>query len=426
MKPQIRLIVYIILVMWLVSGFNSALVYAHEVWFLNPTEVLCLSMMAPPILFTSTGHFALIALPIAMLTLWGIFIEPKWWSIERRFFPVSNWDVKEISSIILCVGLAAMLLVAAFGLLPMMGQESGSTTLLVANGILSPTEVHTPFIFSLEIAFAVMLIIGFQVRLAALGVLALTIFGHFLFGLSFFDFSPHFAAPALLLLSFGRKTSPGWMQPQACLLQPLAKLLKPEACYAGARIITGAEFMYLAMKYKFLEPALTMSILEHSELFNVGVLNGPAVLVMGFFEFIAGFFLVFGVLVRPVAVFLMFAFTFFAFVLGESIFYHSQLYALALVFAVCGTCLKLPSESRLATGAKPEKNGGFQAGTNDEWGRGRVPVAGIFCAIIFVLCYSIPQMHRANASNLQLQEDPGCIHESRQLDAAEIGGLEGQ
>ncbi len=377
-------------------------------------------MMAPPIFFTSAGYFALIVLPIAILVLLGIFIEPKWRAIERRFFPVSNCDVKEVSSIILCVGLAAMLLIAAFGLLPMAGKESGSTTLLVANGILSPTEVHTPVIFSLEVAFAIMLIIGFQVRLAALGVLALTIFGHFLFGLSFFDFSLHFAAPALLLLSFGRKTSPKWLQPQACLLGPLAKLLKPEACYAGARIITGVGFMYLALKYKFLKPVLFMTLLDHSVL-DLGVLNGPAVLVMGVVEFITGFFVTFGVLVRPVAAFLFFAFTLFALVLEESVFYHTQLYALVLVLTICGTCLKPPSESRLTTGAKPEKNGGFQADTL------RVPVAGIFCAIIFVLCYSIPQMHRANASNFQLQEDPGCVHhESRQLDAAEIGGLEGQ
>ncbi len=418
MKIQIRLIGYIVLVMWLVSGFNSALVYAHEVWFLSPAEVLCLSMMAPPIFFTSAGYFALIVLPIAMLALLSIFIEPKWRAIEKGFFSFGDWDVKEISSIILCVGLAGMLLIAAFGLLPMMGKESGSTTLLVANGILSPAEVHTPVIFSLEIVFAVMLIIGFQVRLAALGVLGLVIFAHFLFGLSFFDFSLHFAAPALLLLSFGRKTSLGWLQSQACLLEPLAKLLKPEACYPAARIITGVGFMYLALKYKFLEPVLSMTLLNHSEFFDLGVLNGPSVLVMGFVEFITGFFLVFGVLVRPVAVFLVFAFTLFAFILGESVFYHTQLYALILVFTICGTCLKLPSESRLATGAKPEKNGGFQAGTNDERGRIRVPVAGIFCAMIFVLCYSIPQMHRVNVLNLQLQEDPGCVHETGQLDAA--------
>ncbi len=398
--------------MLLGSGFNSALVHAHEVWFLHPAEVLCLSMMTPPVFFTSAGHFALIMLPIAMLALLGIFIEPKWRAIENKSFSFSNLDVKEISSIILCVGLAAMLLVAAFGLLPMMGQESGSTTLLVANGILSPAEAQMPFILSLEVAFAVMLIIGFQVRLAALGVLGLVIFGHFLFGLSFFDFSLHFAAPALLLLSFGRKTSPGWLQPQTCLLGSLAKQLKPEACYAVARIITGVGFMYLALKYKFLEPVLSITLFNHSEFFDLGVLNGPAVLAMGFIEFITGFFLIFGVLVRPVAVFLVVAFTFFAFILGESVFYHSQLYALVLVFAIFGTCLKLPSESRLTTEENPEKNGGFQVDTNNKPDTNRVPIAGIFCAIIFVLCYSIPQMHRANASNSQLEGELSCVHEN--------------
>ena len=318
---------------------------AHEAWFLTAAEMDVIAKTVPPAVFISTMYFAMIMMPMALVVLVAIVLEPQWRSAELKLFSSLKFDVQEVSSIVLSFALATMLLIAAFGFLPIMGYPSGTTTLFVANTSLPPSSPYTPILFSMQAMLAVMLILGFQVRLAAIGVICLSVLGHFLFGLMFLDFSPHFIAPALLLLVFGRKNCFFYKGNFPCLLEQYLPTLKLDKIYPLARVLTGAGFLYLAFRYKFLEPGLIMSILENTPLLFMEELAGPLVLIMGLVEFIAGLLLVFGILVRPIAVFLIFAFTFFAILLGESVFYHTQLYALCFVFLMFGANNKAPPKS---------------------------------------------------------------------------------
>lgn len=335
------LVIYLVLAIYL--GLSPAM--AHEAWFLTSAEMDVISKTVPPTVFISTMYFAMIMVPMALVVLIAIILEPQWRLAELKLFSSFKFDVQEVSSIVLSFALATMLLIAAFGFLPIMGYPSGTTTLFVANTSLPPSSPYTPILFSLQVMFAVMLIIGFQVRLAAIGVICLSMLGHFLFGLMFLDFSPHFIAPALLLLVFSRKNCFFYKGNFPCLLEQYLPTLKLDKIYPLARVLTGAGFLYLAFRYKFLEPGLIMSILEHTPLLFMEELAGPSVLIMGLVEFIAGLLLVFGILVRPIAVFLIFAFTFFAILLGESVLYHTQLYALCFVFLMYGANNKAPPKS---------------------------------------------------------------------------------
>jgi uncharacterized membrane protein YphA (DoxX/SURF4 family) len=335
------LVTYLVLAITL--GLGPAM--AHEAWFLTAAEMEVISKTVPPTVFISTVYFAMIMMPMALVVLVAIVLEPQWRAAELKLFSSLKFDVQEVSSIVLSFALATMLLIAAFGFLPIMGYPSGTTTLFVANASLPPSSPYTPILFSMQVMFAVMLIIGFQVRLAAIGVICLALLGHFLFGLMFLDFSPHFIAPALLILVFGRRNCLFYKGNFPCLLNQYLPTLKLDKIYPLARVLTGAGFLYLAFRYKFLEPGLIMSILEHTPLLFIEELAGPLVLIMGLVEFIAGLLLIFGILVRPIAVFLIFAFTFFAILLGESVFYHTQLYALCFVFLMFGANNKAPPKS---------------------------------------------------------------------------------
>ena len=399
MQLSCNKLVTFFIVMILGSCLLPTPVSSHEAWFLKPDEMLEISKEIPPVQFLSPFYFGMVLAPLALITMLLILVEPRWRPFEERLFTSSSIDFRELSSMILCLGLALMMFISAFGLLPMMGQPSGSATLLVANGILDQDQLLTPIIFSLQVALALMLVSGFQARLAALGVIILALTGHVLFGASFIDFSPHFIAPALLILSFGRTQCLCWGGTCQCLLERLGSFLNPTTIYSIARIMTGAGFAYLGFRYKLLEPGLVIKILEHTPMNIFDDWAGPLILVMGFVEFTAGFLLIFGVLVRPVALFLIFAFTFFACILGESVFYHSQLYALSVVFFLCGPKYQFTQQLRQPADAVPfltampgcrrrNISGGFA-----DCGRS---TAALFAIMMIVVWNSVPQIHQAD------------------------------
>ncbi|WP_150526700.1 DoxX family protein [Roseibium sediminis] len=380
---------------------------AHESWFLGSEEMEAISASIPPIEFISTFQFSLIMLPMAILSLIALSFEPKWLTREERFFAAMDFDKTEVASWLLSGGLAIMMAIAALGLLPMMGQEPGTSTLFVANAVLEPQRAYTPVLVAIQLALGVMLFVGFQVRLAAVGVICLAVAGHFLFGVSFLDFSLHFIAPALLVLSFGRKRNLFGARSSGCFLQKAAdSLLKPAVIYPIARIMTGIGFVYLAFRYKFLEPGLIMTILDHTPLLFFKELAGAIVLIMGLVEFIAGILLILGVLVRPIALFLIFAFSFFALLLGESPFYHSQLYALCFVFLLVGPGNFTAVETSKGEGARFTALARTHLLHPGTFGN-RSAMASLFGFIMFVVWYSIPVVHQTRLQDMNIHEVAG-------------------
>ena len=100
--------------------------------------------------------------------------------------------------------------------------------------------------------------------------------------------------------------------------------------------LTGATFVYLGIAVKLIEPTLLMAILEHGEVPLFGLSLEMVALVMAMVEIVAGGLLAMGRLVRPVSLFLISAFTFFAVTIGETPLFHANLYGLALMLAMAG------------------------------------------------------------------------------------------
>ena len=107
--------------------------------------------------------------------------------------------------------------------------------------------------------------------------------------------------------------------------------------------LTGATFVHLGIAVKLGEPTLLMAILEHGEVPRFGMSLEFMALVMGMVEIVAGGLLAAGRLVRPVALFLIFAFTFFAVTIGETPLFHANLYGVAIMLAMAGS--RAPSHS---------------------------------------------------------------------------------
>ncbi|MFS4583454.1 hypothetical protein [Phaeobacter sp. C3_T13_0] len=182
---------------------------------------------------------------------------------------------------------------------------------------------------------SVFLVLGFGTRAAALGIVCLAGLGSCLFSLDFISYyGLHFAAPALLLMHFG-----GGAYSVDRLLPPsLPALLpnSPRVIWNLVQVTIGATFAIIAISVKFLQPTLLIAILEHGSMQLFGLPVQVVALIMMAIELMAGVLLALGQLIRPIALFLLFAFTFFAVTLQESPLLHGNLYGVFLFFFLHG------------------------------------------------------------------------------------------
>ena len=100
--------------------------------------------------------------------------------------------------------------------------------------------------------------------------------------------------------------------------------------------LVGGTFVYLGIAFKLLQPTLLIAILQHGQFPTFGLPIAIIALVMTGVEIVAGLLLALGRLVRPVAIFLIGAFTFFAVMLGETPLFHANLYGTALMLLMAG------------------------------------------------------------------------------------------
>lgn len=324
----------------LASFSFSNFAHAHEAWLLTPQEVMQLATRSAPELFSSiSGMNVLIALFFSFAISTAIILEAFYSKKEQEIFSKLKSQVHTYGTLVLRVGLAIMLLLAAFGLSPRNGTALwAAPTLFVPDLQLRLLPGQWSFLATVEAILGVMLLAGIFTRFAALGVIALCFAGLALFGQDMIAYFGHFFAPALFLLWSGSGPIAISTAQPVYFTQIHEKIasLSENTIKRLVFILTGGTFIYLGIFYKALQPTLLIAILEHGEVPTFGIPYEYVAYIMAFVEVIAGLLLACSILVRPIAVFLICAMTFFTFTLAESPFLHTNIYALSIIIFMLG------------------------------------------------------------------------------------------
>ena len=309
--------------------------WGHEAWLLTPSEIARLSVTPIPELFTSTLVMGLAALAGVGAAAAAIVVEKKVQPHEDRLLaPIANL-AGEFGPLLIRIGLAIMLVLGATGGLPRNGTALWTQPVLFVPDMQLSFVPGYEWLAAVEFVAAILLAFGFMTRAAAAFVIAMAFMGVAIFGIEFISYAPHFIAPALVLVVWGSGAF-GMDRFAGFGLDMETTQRARQVVWRAVMFLTGATFVYLGIAVKLAEPTLLMAILEHGEVPIFGVPLEFVALVMAMVEIVAGCLLAAGRLVRPVALFLICAFTFFAVAIGETPLFHANLYGLALMLAMAG------------------------------------------------------------------------------------------
>jgi len=262
---------------------------AHEGWILTPAEILEWNNKTKPALFTQWSATNVIVLGSALMLALGLV--RLGFAGARELFPDLQARLAsygDFSAVILRICLAWTLLASALALEPRVGNE-----LFQSPTLLAP---------DLELQLL-------EVLLSALVVLGLVLFGR-----EMFTYLTAVSGICIYLLLQG----PGSRYvplPVVSVLRPvvvkLASVPRQRAQFL-LRILAGLNFLYLGIYFKVLQPNLALGILET---YQVPILSKAPeffVWMMAIVETFTGIFVLMGVMMRPVSVFLLCAFIFLA------------------------------------------------------------------------------------------------------------------
>ncbi|MFT6212511.1 MAG: putative membrane protein YphA (DoxX/SURF4 family) [Alphaproteobacteria bacterium] len=333
-----------ILILIFVLLTSSGIAHSHEEWILSSDQVTALSNIAPPSIFANKIMLsASLVFGIGMVFLLILSIEKSGFRhcnkrLNYTFMPIGQ----EYAALIIRLSLGFMLLYASIGALPKLGLENfGHPTLFVPEfdlRLLGETGKQWIFIPYVQLAIAIMLILGIFVRLAIIGVFALIGFGVYFFGINMFDCALHFIAPCLFLLYFGHGHYITSHLPKynPKIENKIRLIFKWGYLYNIVLIITGITFIYLGISKKVLNPNLIIMVLELANFPNLGLTYDVIALMMAFSEITVGFLLICGLFIRPVAVFLLSVIITFSILLNTPFLFYGNLIGLLLVLGLFG------------------------------------------------------------------------------------------
>ncbi|MGI9420559.1 MAG: hypothetical protein ACR2RA_22275 [Geminicoccaceae bacterium] len=306
---------------------------AHEAWLLTPDEMAELAVAPIPPVFTGFWPLAGFVVALAVAALGALIVADRLRNAERRLFAPLEAVAAAIGPTLVRLGLALMLGLGAIGGLPRHGTALWTTpTLMVPDMQITLAGGGWAWLAYAELIIALCLLAGVFIRLAAIGVILLVLMGFWAFGTPFLAYGPHFIAPALILLVYGSGIfALGSERDRASLRE------WRHVAWRVVMALLGGTFVYLGIAYKLNQPTLLIAILDHGDVPTVGLPLEIAALVMMLVEVTAGALLALGLLVRPIALFLIGAFTFFAVTIGETPLFHANLYgAMAMLFMAGG------------------------------------------------------------------------------------------
>ena len=319
--------------LFLIFTLMSQVASGHETWLLSEDAVNVLLSQPPPPLFSVWDPIAL----SIVLILWFIFhialwVERTWLlNVYRSFYPCLAKLARDFGPVLLRLGLGLILMYASIGGLPRDDMNAaGHPTLFVPDLNLMHLGGWYCCLGKVEIALAIMLFLGLYVRLAALGIIILVIWGFGLFGANMLDYAAHIMGPAILLMYLGAGSSGFVLLPnpfQGILDQYMERICLYKV-YRVVLFCVGLTFMYLAISKKLMAPQLLLAILERHHFPTFGVSLEHIVLIMACIELFAGFAIAFGLLVRPLCLFIIGSMTLFAWTLNEPMVIHANIIAM--------------------------------------------------------------------------------------------------
>lgn len=320
--------------LWAGTGF------AHERWVLTPEQIAEWNAKAKPSQYTEFS-----ALNVSMV-LGFLAFTVAWIRLSytgaRELFPdlqarLSSYGDSVAPVLRLC--LAWVLVSSAIGLEPRYGVERFSSPTLFAPDLeLRPFGTAWMSLRWLEALLGLGFLFGVYVRCCAALLLLLVLIGMALFGADILAYAGALVGIGIYLLLQGpgsrfipMPTDPSLAQWQAWLAaQPRQR------AQAVMRVLTGLNIFYLAMVYKVFQPNLTLAILSLNDVPLLSSAPGAFALLMTLVELTSGVLITLGAMLRPLSLFFLSAFLFFAALLPESWMAHTLFYGVMLSFLFNG------------------------------------------------------------------------------------------
>jgi hypothetical protein len=320
----------------LLAALIPRVAMAHEAWLLTPDHMAELNARPRPDLFTrvTPTNVAMVVAVILAVSGWILLAvaggERRWPALLRRLR-----DHERHTARVLRTCLALTMIMAATGLHPRHGTALlEAATLCVPDLELRLLGPGWGWLAAVELALAAALLLGRQVRAAAVAVLCLTALGIWLFGTAMLAYAGAMAGAASYLILRGAGPSPGVGRASAGpgLQDAPGEHLACQRALFLVRALTGATFLYCGIEYKVLQPNLALAIIVEGHVPTLGLGAEAFVFGMALVEVSAGALMMAGLLIRPLALALFCAFVLLGAVLGESplghVLFYGNLFAL--------------------------------------------------------------------------------------------------
>lgn len=314
--------------------FFSDVILAHERWILSPEQIEQWNAQLRPTLFSSFSTLNLI-----MISGFSFFIVGWVWlgfTGARELFPDLQVRLSSYGDHvprILRVCIAWILLSSAFGAEPRFGVDPfTSPTFLAPDLELSQLDSKWYWLRWAEIILGLTILFGFYVRVFASLAIGLCLLGGYLYGEAIMAYAGAFIGGNLYLVlqGPGRHYLP---LPTLPSLRPLQAWLADQPrlrAQAIMRILTGTTLLYLGVFFKVMQPNLSIGIITLYELPILSANPEAFTLFMALVEVSAGILMIAGVLLRPLSLFLLTAFSVFALLLPETPTEHILFYGVVL------------------------------------------------------------------------------------------------
>jgi len=317
----------------LASLLSAPAAIAHELWVLTPEQATQWSARPRPELFTQLNVTSISIYVLTALSLVVCFLLHRRTAsatlasrLQARLTSYGDY-----APVALRIALFIMLGMASVGLAPRLGTGIMQTPVLGAPDLeLRLLPGDWSWVAVLEGVLAVCLLLGIYARGAAAALLGVGLLGLYLFGQAMCAYLGLVGAAAVYLLFQGAG-------PYAVPLPALPGTAKLGAWLADQpcervqwllRILVGADVLYLAVAYKFAQPNLMLGVIDVHHIPTFGLEPVTFVLLIAVVETLVGLLILVGVMIRPLAVVLFVAFTFFTLILGEAVLAHIIVYGL--------------------------------------------------------------------------------------------------
>nr|WP_305908608.1 FAD-dependent oxidoreductase [Methylomarinum sp. Ch1-1]MDP4521452.1 FAD-dependent oxidoreductase [Methylomarinum sp. Ch1-1] len=307
---------------------------AHERWVLTPEQIAHWNALPKPSFYTelSFGNVAMVSMFLLFIFGW----IRLGFTGARELFPDLQARLASYGEHvprILRVCLAWMLISSAFGVEPRTGVEPfTSPTLFVPDLELRLLGPGWAWLRWLEFLLGLAILFGVYVRFCAVLLMALGLLAGVLFGLDFLAYGGALLGTSIYLLMQGPGRHYLPLSTPASLhgIQSwLAAQPRARAQFI-MRVLTGLTMLYLGIAFKIMQPNLSVAIIK---LYEVPILSSAPEgfsLFMALVEVSAGLLMIAGILLRPLSLFMLCAFLFFASLLPETLTAHILFYGVML------------------------------------------------------------------------------------------------